>query len=143
MGGWPFTYYQLRILGFAKIEHKLLLVATFLNLHSSFRIILPPISTDGQDRTDMEPINLSTPYESEGIRRYGHRSNSMPTSSSIGWDRCYLLFIKKYNLYRSRTTDFHETSWIHTRYAFVRLLTHYQFSATFQNHLTICYLITY
>ncbi len=71
MGGWSFTYYQLRILGFAKREHKPLLVATFRNLYSNFRIILPPISTDGQDRTDMEPINLSTPYESEGIRRYG------------------------------------------------------------------------
>ena len=52
--------------------------------------------TDGQDRTVMKPINLSTPYESEGIHRHFEE---------------YFIFIKKkrstkINLYRSRTTTF-------------------------------------
>ena len=44
------------------------------------------ICTDKQDRTVMKPINLSTPYESEGICRYGHQHNA--TASSIILSSC-------------------------------------------------------
>lgn len=104
--------------------------------------------TEGQGRTDVKPTNLSTPYESEGIPRHGHRHNA--TRYRIihyplelqKWYRCY------YFLSRSITCIGQEPRLSrdpldHSSHAFVRLLIHSQFSAIFQNHLTICYLITY